>query len=109
VAATPNRSAGGYNDTLLLAARGYFAIESGERWTDLDAYMAQVLRDGVRANDHEAAGHGAFCLACLRFLEGCCEADACRFRTPCAGLRLRRVAKPNGRTTVDCNALHLQE
>jgi DNA-binding NarL/FixJ family response regulator len=70
----------GYNDTLLLAACGYFALESGEHWADLEAYMAEVLRDGARTNDHEAAGHGAFYLASLRFLEGRFR-DAARWLT----------------------------
>jgi DNA-binding NarL/FixJ family response regulator len=59
-----------HHDALMLGSSWMFGIESGEDWPGLDAYMTEVLRHGVRANDHEAAGISAFSLANLRFLEG---------------------------------------
>jgi DNA-binding CsgD family transcriptional regulator len=59
-----------HNDALILGTCWMFGTESGEDWAGLDRYMSQVLRDGVRAADHEAAGIAAFTLAHLRFLEG---------------------------------------
>ena len=60
----------GYNDALALGLWRLVGIESGEDWDDLEAYMTRLLRDGVRAQDHEAAGHGAFSLGYTAFLRG---------------------------------------
>jgi DNA-binding NarL/FixJ family response regulator len=59
-----------YGDALALGIWRLIRMESGEDWPGLDAYMAEVLREGVRANDHEAAGHGALGLAYTAFLRG---------------------------------------
>ena len=45
-------------------------IESGVDWPDLEAYLGQTLRDGVRCNDHEAAAQAAVGLAYLQFQRG---------------------------------------
>jgi DNA-binding NarL/FixJ family response regulator len=58
------------NEAIALGMCWMIGIESGEDWTDFESYMSEVLRAGVRAGDHEAAGIGAFSLANLRFLEG---------------------------------------
>ena len=52
---------------LVAAASGSRRARTGRRWR---RRMAQTLRDAVRANDHEAAGHAAFTLGYLRFLAG---------------------------------------
>ena len=69
-----------HNDALILGSCWMFGIESGEDWAGLARYMSQVLRDGVRAGDHEAAGIAAFTLARIRFLEGRYR-DAARWLT----------------------------
>ncbi|HEY6522561.1 MAG TPA: LuxR C-terminal-related transcriptional regulator [Solirubrobacteraceae bacterium] len=46
------------------------ALESGEDWEDLEAYMTGTLRDGVRAGDQEASGLAAFTLASLALERG---------------------------------------
>ena len=60
----------GYHDTLALGLWRLIGFESGEDWVGLEAYMTRVLRDAVRAQDHEAAGHGAFSLGYTAFLRG---------------------------------------
>ena len=60
----------GYHDTLALGLWRLIGFESGEDWLGLEAYMTRVLRDAVRAQDHEAAGHGAFSLGYTAFLRG---------------------------------------
>jgi hypothetical protein len=69
-----------HNDALILGSCWMFGTESGEDWAGLDRYMSQVLRDGVRAGDHEAAGIAAFTVAHIRFLEGRYR-DAARWLT----------------------------
>ncbi|MDA0185005.1 LuxR C-terminal-related transcriptional regulator [Solirubrobacter phytolaccae] len=59
-----------YSDALALGIRRLIGIESGEDWAALDADMGQVLRDGVRAHDDEAAGHGALGLGYTELLRG---------------------------------------
>jgi DNA-binding CsgD family transcriptional regulator/type II secretory pathway predicted ATPase ExeA len=53
-------------------------IEAGDGWARLEEYMAQALRDAVRATDHDAAGLAAFTLARLHFLRGAYR-DAARW------------------------------
>jgi DNA-binding NarL/FixJ family response regulator len=60
----------GYSDALALGLWRLMGFETGADWPEFDAYMAQTLRDAVRANDHEAAGHGAFSLGYTRLLAG---------------------------------------
>jgi ATP/maltotriose-dependent transcriptional regulator MalT len=43
-------------------------LETGYRWADVELYMSQVVRDGVRARDHGAVGLAASALARLHFL-----------------------------------------
>jgi ATP/maltotriose-dependent transcriptional regulator MalT len=57
-------------DSAALAVLGVIAVETGNGWAELDAYMADMLRDGVRVHDHDAAGLAAFTLARLQFLRG---------------------------------------
>ena len=45
-------------------------LDTGYRWADLELYMSQVVREGVRARDHGAVGLAAFALARLHFLRG---------------------------------------
>ncbi|HXD63892.1 MAG TPA: LuxR C-terminal-related transcriptional regulator [Solirubrobacteraceae bacterium] len=53
-----------------LAVLSLAALESGVRWPDLELSMARIVRDGVRAHDHGAAGVAAFTLGRLQFLRG---------------------------------------
>ena len=60
----------GYSDALALGLWRLLAFETGEDLAGFDAYMGQVMREAVRANDHEAAGHAAFSLGYTHFLAG---------------------------------------
>ena len=55
---------------ITLALHRCVGVESGADWPDLEAYLSQALSDGVRTNDHEAAGQGAVGLGHLHFLRG---------------------------------------
>jgi DNA-binding NarL/FixJ family response regulator len=66
------------SERLALGAWSLIGIETGRDWKDLDAWMTQTLSDGIRANDHAAAGIGAITLGGLRHLEGRFE-DASRW------------------------------
>ena len=57
-------------DTYALSSMCTVGLESGEDWPDLEAYMSVVLREGVRAGDHEAAGIAAFTLGALEVERG---------------------------------------
>jgi len=57
-------------DTYALSSMCTVGLESGEDWPDLEAYMSAVLREGVRAGDHEAAGIAAFTLGALEVERG---------------------------------------
>jgi DNA-binding CsgD family transcriptional regulator len=46
------------------------ALETGQRWPELDVYMSQAMRDAVRARDHAAAGLSSVSLARLHFFRG---------------------------------------
>ena len=52
------------------------SLETGENYEDADAYVAGVLRDAVRADDHEAAAIAAFGLATTEFMRGRYRASA---------------------------------
>jgi DNA-binding CsgD family transcriptional regulator len=52
----------GYGDALALGIRRLIGMEGADNWAALDADMGETLREGVRVNDHEAAGHGALSL-----------------------------------------------
>ena len=60
----------GYSDALALGVWRLLGFESGDSLAELDATMTQTLREAVRANDHEAAGHAAFSRGYVRFLAG---------------------------------------
>ncbi len=60
----------GYSDALALGLWRLLGFETGEDVAGLDAYMERTLREAVRVNDHEAAGHAAFSLGYTRFLAG---------------------------------------
>ncbi len=70
----------GYGDALALGIRRLIGIETGADWTALDADMTATLSEGVRVNDHEAAGHGALGLSHTAFLRGRYR-DAARWLT----------------------------
>lgn len=53
-----------------LAALSVIAIDTGYGWPDVEDYMSEVVREGVRAHDHGAVGLAAFTLARLHFLRG---------------------------------------
>ena len=57
-------------DASMLGLMCVIELEAGEDWSDLEAYATGVLRDGVRADDHQAAGFGAFTLAALAMARG---------------------------------------
>ena len=45
-------------------------LDAGEDWPDLEAYATELLRDGIRHGDHEAAGFAAFTLGSLEIHRG---------------------------------------
>ena len=57
-------------DASMLGLVCVIELEAGEDWSDLQAYTTAVLRDGVRADDHHAAGFGTFALAALAMARG---------------------------------------
>jgi DNA-binding NarL/FixJ family response regulator len=57
-------------DVGALGTLGLAALDSGVRWAELEASMSRIVRDGVRAHDHAAAGLAAFALGRLQFLRG---------------------------------------
>jgi DNA-binding NarL/FixJ family response regulator len=67
-----------------LGALSVIPLETGYRWAELELYMSQVVRDGVRARDHGAVGLAAFALARLHFLRGR-YADAARWLAEAEG------------------------
>ena len=60
----------GYSDALALGAWRLIESETGDDWPGLDTRMARTLREGVRASDNEAAGHGALGLAYTAYQRG---------------------------------------
>ena len=57
-------------DAFALGLMCIVGLEAGEDWVDLEAYAADLLRDGVRAGDHQAAGLAAFTLAAMAMARG---------------------------------------
>jgi DNA-binding CsgD family transcriptional regulator len=51
-------------------ARDRVCLDAGESWADLEGYAAELLRDGIRLGDLEAAGFGAFTLGALGMERG---------------------------------------
>jgi DNA-binding CsgD family transcriptional regulator len=60
----------GYHEALAAGSWNLISIETGENFEDADAYVTSLLRDAVRADDHEAAAIAAFGLATTEFLRG---------------------------------------
>jgi ATP/maltotriose-dependent transcriptional regulator MalT len=58
------------SDAAALGALTLIAVEAGYRWDELERYMSEVMRQGVRGRDHGAAGLAALALARLHFLKG---------------------------------------
>jgi DNA-binding CsgD family transcriptional regulator len=56
--------------TFALGVWTIVGVETGEDWADFEAYMTQTVSDGVRANDHLAAGIAANALASTLYLKG---------------------------------------
>jgi DNA-binding NarL/FixJ family response regulator len=65
-------------DTASLGCSSLIPLETGNDWPSVEAYMTETLREGVRVNDHEAAGIASFTLAGLLFLRGAYR-DAARW------------------------------
>jgi DNA-binding NarL/FixJ family response regulator len=57
-------------DALALVVWSIIGLETGTDFPGLDAWMSRTLQDGVRANDHDAAGVAAITIGGVRFLEG---------------------------------------
>ena len=60
----------GNYDAYALGLMSIVGLESGEDWADLESYVSSMVRDGVRAGDHESAGLGSFTLASLEMARG---------------------------------------
>jgi DNA-binding CsgD family transcriptional regulator len=58
------------DDAYALGLTLIIGLEGGEDWTSLAAYAERLVRDGVQARDHQAAGLGAFSLAALQMARG---------------------------------------
>ncbi len=57
-------------DALALVGLSVLGLESADDFPGLDRYMSRMLEDGVRANDHEAAGMAAITIGGIRLAEG---------------------------------------
>ncbi len=57
-------------DASMVGLTCVIGLEAGEDWGDLEAYASTLVRDGVGADDHQAAGVGAFTLAALAVARG---------------------------------------
>jgi DNA-binding CsgD family transcriptional regulator len=57
-------------DAFALGLMCIVGLEAGEDWADLESYAADLLRDGARAGDHQAAGLAAFTLAAMAMARG---------------------------------------
>jgi DNA-binding CsgD family transcriptional regulator len=60
----------GNYDAYALGLMSIVGLESGEDWAELETYVSTMVRDGVRAGDHESAGLGSFTLASLEMARG---------------------------------------
>jgi DNA-binding NarL/FixJ family response regulator len=59
-----------HSDALAQIMWCMIGMETGRDWVELDAWMSQAMRDGVRANDHQAAGVAALTIGGIRLIEG---------------------------------------
>jgi DNA-binding NarL/FixJ family response regulator len=66
----PTAPLDGNYDAYALGLMCIVGLEAGEDWADLEAYTTQLLRDGVRSEDHLAAGMGAFTRAAISMGRG---------------------------------------
>lgn len=57
-------------DVSMLGLVCVIELEAGEDWGELEAYASALVREGVGAGDHQAAGTGAFTLAVLAMARG---------------------------------------
>ncbi len=57
-------------DAIALLLWNRITLEDGERWPELEAWMATTLDTAVPLGDHATAGHAAYSLGCLRTQEG---------------------------------------
>ena len=60
----------GNDDAYALGLAMVIGLEGGEDWPALATYAAGVVRDGVQAGDHQAAGLGAFALGAMAMARG---------------------------------------
>jgi DNA-binding CsgD family transcriptional regulator len=60
----------GYGEKLAAGSWNLTSLETGEDYGEGDAYVAGLLRDAARAEDHEAAAIAAFGLAITEFMRG---------------------------------------
>lgn len=58
------------SDALALVTLSIVGLETADDFPGLDRYMSRTLEDGVRANDHEAAGLAAITIGGIRYAEG---------------------------------------
>lgn len=58
------------SEAIALSLWSRVILETGERWSELNAWMTTALDDGVRLADPAAAGQAAYSLACLHFSAG---------------------------------------
>jgi DNA-binding CsgD family transcriptional regulator len=70
VAIRPRAPLAGNLDRYALGLMVLIELEAGQDWPDLTRYVDEVLRDGVRGGDHQAAGLAAFALAVLATAQG---------------------------------------
>lgn len=66
----PQAPLSGDHDAYALGLQCIVGLEGGEDWPDLECYLTELLRDGVRAGDHQAAGLAAFTLGAMEMARG---------------------------------------
>jgi DNA-binding NarL/FixJ family response regulator len=67
-AARPSTPVRDFAGAAALASLSLIALETGNRWDEVERYTSDVVHDAVRAHDHAASGLSAFTLARLHFL-----------------------------------------
>ena len=67
-AARPSTPVRDFAGAAALASLSLIALETGNRWDEVERYTSDVVHDAVRAHDHAAGGLSAFTLARLHFL-----------------------------------------
>ncbi len=60
----------GNDDAYGLGLALLLGLEGGEDWSALATYAEELVRNGVRAKDHQAAGLGAFTLGAMQMARG---------------------------------------